>query len=76
MKKPAIVIGTLVVSLLILVVLAHHVDMQALHHWVHGSWEKCSARVKHLRWGRTSGSSLLLRDFLAEKRSLHWKTKI
>ena len=37
MKKTTIVIGTLVLSLLILVVLAHHVDMQVLHNWVHGA---------------------------------------
>jgi hypothetical protein len=37
MKKTLIVTATLAISLLILVVLAHHVDMQALHQWVHGS---------------------------------------
>jgi hypothetical protein len=36
MRKPAIVMAILVICLLTLVALAHHLDMQALHNWVHG----------------------------------------
>lgn len=36
MKKLTAVIIILVVVFIILIGLAHHVDMQALHTWVHG----------------------------------------
>jgi hypothetical protein len=36
MKKSTTVIIILVIVFIVLIGLAHHVDMQALHTWVHG----------------------------------------
>ena len=36
MKKSATVIIILVIVFIVLIGLAHHVDMRALHTWVHG----------------------------------------
>lgn len=36
MKKSTIVIIILVIIFIVLIGLAHHVDMHALHTWVHG----------------------------------------